>query len=195
MNQEPKTWLALGDSYTIGESVHQEDRWPHQLTHRLGYADPVYLATTGWTTVDLQNAIAEFTFNPPYDWVSLLIGVNDQYQGRDIDQYPAAFEQLLDFAISQASTLKQVLVLSIPDYGVTPFAQEKNPEKIQKELARYNEINKGISSEKGVQYCDITPLTLLAAKDPTLLAEDELHPSGLMYRLWVDKILYEISFP
>ncbi|MEQ9442174.1 MAG: SGNH/GDSL hydrolase family protein [Cyclobacteriaceae bacterium] len=195
MDQAKPTWLALGDSYTIGESVDMEARWPHQLTHRLGYADPTYLATTGWTTLDLQQAIEQTTFNPPYDWVSLLIGVNDQYQGLDIANYPREFEQLLDFAISQATTRPQVLVLSIPDYSVTPYAQRHDPEKIAAEIARYNEINQEISLEKGVQYCDITPLSLLAAEDLSLLAEDELHPSGKMYRLWVDKILYEIPFP
>ncbi|MEM9671241.1 MAG: SGNH/GDSL hydrolase family protein [Bacteroidota bacterium] len=187
-----KTWLALGDSYTIGEAVPLHQRWPHQLTRRLGIANPQYLATTGWTTRDLLDAISKTTFSFTYTWVSLLIGVNNQYQGLDFPLYPAEFTELLKFAISQTTDAQHVLVLSIPDYSVTPEAQDKNPAKIQQEIEKYNQTNQEIAEEYGVHYCNITPISQLAAKDEDLIAEDGLHPSGKMYQLWVEKILQEV---
>ena len=193
--QDPYSYLALGDSYTIGESVDADQRWPVQLQQLLqendiSVAEPRIIAKTGWTTLDLRSAIEDAELNPPYDFVSLLIGVNDQYQGKDINTYPDNFRFLLNKAIELAGDRPDhVLVLSIPDYGATPFGQEENPKKINRELRAYNSINKEISEELGVMYVDIFPASLKALKDDALIASDDLHPSGEMYRLWVEEVI------
>lgn len=189
------TYLALGDSYTIGESVETSERWPVQLVQQLRekgihIKDPQIIAKTGWTTDELKEAIANADLNPPYDLVTLLIGVNDQYRGYAIDNYPKKFLYLLEKSISLAgNNANRVVVLSIPDYGVTPFAGEMNPPKISREIEAYNAISKSISDSLGVSYVNITPISRKAKSDSTLLAEDQLHPSGKMYALWVEKTL------
>ena len=189
------SYLALGDSYTIGESVSTAERWPVQLAEELRQQgltikDPTIIAKTGWTTDELKNAIAESELDPPYDLVTLLIGVNDQYRGYDINDYPDKFLYLLDRSISLAgNNPDKVVVLSIPDYGVTPFASEKNPPKISREIDAYNAISKKISDSLGVAYVDITPISRNAEQDSTLLAEDGLHPSGKMYSQWIEETL------
>ncbi len=190
--QKSSTWLALGDSYTIGESVPLHQRWPHQLTRQLNFLAPQYLATTGWTTRDLLSAIPNNIFSPPYTWVSLLIGVNNQYQGLDFTLYPKEFTELLEFAISQATDAQHVLVLSIPDYSVTPFAEGKDSAKIRQEVEQYNQVNREVAAEFGVRYCDITPISREAADNQSLMAEDGLHPSGKMYQMWVEEVLKKI---
>ena len=188
-------FLALGDSYTIGESVSPSDRWPVQLADTLrslgiDIANPTILATTGWTTLDLMDALFRADLNPPYDMVSLLIGVNDQYQGKDIADYPSNFRYLLESAVRLAGQKPgRVVVLSIPDYGVTSFGQQKNPEKIARELDRYNAINRSIADSMDVHYVDITPGSRKALTDTTLIADDRLHPSARMYRQWVEKVV------
>lgn len=192
------SFLALGDSYTIGESVEISERWPMQLAQALRengveIENPKIIAKTGWTTDELKEAIADADLNPPYDLVTLLIGVNDQYREYDIQNYPGKFLYLLKKSISLAGDKPgHVMVLSIPDYGVTPFAREKNPAKISKEIDRYNAINKSISDSLGVPYIDITPISKEAKRDSTLLADDRLHPSGKMYGQWINKVLPEI---
>lgn len=189
------SYLALGDSYTIGESVPAAERWPMQLADTLreqGIAmeDPVIIAKTGWTTDELKSAIAGADLDPPYDLVTLLIGVNDQYRGYDIGNYPEKFLYLLNKSISLAGNeAGKVVVLSIPDYGVTPFASDKNPPKISQEIKAYNAISKNISDSLGVAYVDILPISRNAKNDPALLADDQLHPSGKMYGQWVEKAL------
>lgn len=193
-SHDSNTWLALGDSYTIGEAVPLHQRWPHQIARRLSFSNPQYLATTGWTTRNLLDAIPKTTFAPPYTWVSLLIGVNNQYQGLDFSLYPAEFTELLKFAVSQTTDASHVLVLSIPDYSVTPEAQDKDPVKIQQEITQYNKANQQISEDMGARYCNIIPLSRQASEDKTLIAEDGLHPSGKMYQMWAEKILREVPF-
>lgn len=196
--QKKLTYLALGDSYTIGESVEPSQRWAVQLVEALRdsgitVSKPVIIAQTGWTTTDLKNAIQESELNPPYDLVSLLIGVNDQYQKRDISKYPQRFTRLLKKAIQLAGNrASHVFVVSIPDYGVTPFGQEKSPVVISKELARYNAINRKISDSLGVIFINITPISRRAATNEALIAQDGLHPSGKMYELWVEKIVQKL---
>ena len=192
------SYLALGDSYTIGESVEVSERWPVQLVnelreHGLAVEDPEIIAKTGWTTDELKEAIADTNLNPPYDLVTLLIGVNDQYRGYDINNYPGKFLFLLKKSISLAgNNPNRVVVLSIPDYGVTPFASEKNTPKISREIKEYNSISKSISDSLGVSYVNITPISIKAENDSTLLAKDQLHPSGKMYGEWVKRALPEI---
>lgn len=189
------TFLALGDSYTIGESVAQQDRWPIQLVNKLqrqGYTfnDPDVLAATGWTTLDLKDAMKQVDFKPPYDLVSLLIGVNDQYKNMDINSYPKRFRNLLKEAIRLSGNKPDhVFVLSIPDYGVTPFGKKREPNRISRELEMYNNINEQVAGDLGVHYVDITKISKKAASDTSLLADDGLHPSGKMYEQWVDKML------
>ena len=192
------SYLALGDSYTIGESVDPEDRWPDQLVARINAGDtllfksPQIIARTGWRTDDLINAIEESDIQSTYDLVSLLIGVNNQYQGKDIEIYQTEFRELLETAIGFAGEdSRRVLVVSIPDYGYTPFGQDDQP-KISEELDRYNNINRDISSEYNVMYVNITDISRMF--DPSLVAPDRLHPSGVQYGKWVDRILATGSF-
>lgn len=193
--QSAVSYLALGDSYTIGESVDQNQRWPVQLVEALQdsgiqISGPRIIATTGWTTLELKDAIADADLNPPYKLVSLLIGVNDQYDGLDFKKYPGRFKYLLNKSIKLAGGKpNHVLVVSIPDYSVTPFGKKKNPDKIAQELAQYNATNKSIAESLDVYYVDITPGSKKAADDRSLIAGDGLHPSGEMYTQWVDQIL------
>ena len=188
-------FLALGDSYTIGESVAESERWPVQLAAALSQsgvsvAPPEIIATTGWTTDELQKGIEKASPRPPYDLVSLLIGVNNQYRGRSLDEYKKQFEALLVQAIDFAGgKAEKVFVVSIPDYGVTPFAADRNPEKIGKEIDAFNRAAEAISKKFGVAFVNITPGAKEAANDPELVASDGLHPSGKMYTQWVSQIL------
>lgn len=188
-------YLALGDSYTIGQSVNYEERYPVQLTRRLqqvdiSISDPTIIAKTGWTTSQLKQAIADATLRESYDLVSLLIGVNNQYQNKPIELYRTEFRALLEMSIMLAGMdTSRVFVLSIPDYAFTPFGQSTNPQKISKELDMYNKINREITEEYGIDYFDITPISRKGLEDPALVASDRLHPSGKMYQRWVDLIV------
>jgi lysophospholipase L1-like esterase len=187
-----KTYLALGDSYTIGQSVAINERFPAQtvaLLRQQGIkiADPVYIAQTGWTTANLQNAINNQNPSNNFDVVSLLIGVNDQYQRMDTAGYAIRFAQLLDKAIQLAGGIKErVFVLSIPDYSVTPFVPADDKQRVTKEIDWFNEINFLITSAYGVSYTNITPSTQQAATNTSLIATDNLHPSGLEYKKWAE---------
>jgi acyl-CoA thioesterase-1 len=193
-------YLALGDSYTIGESVNENYTWPIQLKFKLIYSNkgiPVdsvkIIAKTGWTTEDLLNRINNLEINNNYDLVSLLIGVNNQFRGYNINIYEKEFEELLVKSIYFAKSISNnVFVLSIPDYGVTPFGKQRDSEKIKSEINMYNEINFNISKKYGVMYFDITDISRLAEFDSSLLAKDMLHPSKEMYSLWVEKIADQI---
>lgn len=189
------TFLALGDSYTIGESVPEDMRWPVQLASGLQSMDiameaPRIIARTGWTTNELQAAIDAEEITDTYGLVSLLIGVNNQYRGYPIDQYEREFEALLKQAVSFAGgDVARVFVVSIPDYGVTPFGQNGNPEKIASELDEYNAIAKGYCDALNVQFFNITPISREASSNTSYIAGDGLHPSGEMYAAWVQMIL------
>ncbi|MBC7652428.1 MAG: SGNH/GDSL hydrolase family protein [Deinococcales bacterium] len=192
-----KSWLALGDSYTIGQSVDSADRFAAQTAallkaHGFIITPLSYIATTGWTTTNLSNTIATQQPNGPFDIVSLLIGVNDQYQNRNINDYAGRFLQLLQTAIQLAGNKPtHVFVLSIPDYGVTPFGG--NNSTISQQIDAYNAINKQITLDvPGVNYLDITQASRLAETDRTLIAIDGLHPSGKQYKLWADKLAPQI---
>ena len=193
-------YLALGDSYTIGESVDEKYSWPIQLKFNLLNSDSNtsldsvrIIAKTGWTTSDLLNYISNIKINNNYDLVSLLIGVNNQFRGYDTNIYEKEFEKLLIKSIGFAnSNFSNVFVLSIPDYGVTPFGKLRDSEKIKSEINSYNEINYKISKKYGVLYFDITDISRLAEFDSTLLADDMLHPSKKMYNLWVEKIVDQV---
>jgi lysophospholipase L1-like esterase len=192
--KDPIQFLALGDSYTIGESVKEEDRWPEQLSALLrskGYTveKPRIIAITGWRTDQLKKAIEDASLKQEYNLVSLLIGVNNQYQGKTPESYRPEFEELLTMAIQLAKGKKEnVFVVSIPDYGFTPFGQPKQAE-ISKALDRYNEINKTITEKARVRYVNITDISRKGIMDPDLVADDKLHPSGKQYQLWAERII------
>lgn len=192
--QTMHTILALGDSYTIGEAVAPTERWPEQLVQLLRedgltVSDPKIIATTGWTTDELQEAIKKEEPSEEFSLVTLLIGVNNQYRGYPLEQYRQEFDTLLQQAIGFGQGEPgRVVVVSIPDYGVTPFAVEKNPEKIAQELDEYNRISREIAARYGVKWVDITPRSRLAKDDPGLIASDGLHPSGKMYRDWATAV-------
>lgn len=192
-------YLALGDSYTIGESVDESERWPMQLatmlesspqfTKSIGGnqrgAEVTIIARTGWTTDELWDGIQAQEVNPPYDLVSLLIGVNDQYRGRDIEEYRKQFVFLLNKSIEYAGgDANRVIVLSIPDWGVTPFAGDRDSKKIADEINQFNAVNRAETEKAGAHYIDITPISREAVNDPSLIAGDGLHPSGKMYAEW-----------
>jgi len=187
-------YLALGDSYTIGESVTEAERWSNQLAGMLladgVSAEVTMIAKTGWTTNELWDGIQAREINPPYALVSLLIGVNNQYRGNDLDEYREQFVFLLNKAIEYAGGYPQrVIVLSIPDWGVTPFAGNRDSKKIAVEINQFNSVNREETEKAGVQYVDITPVSREAVTDPSLIAGDGLHPSGKMYFEWA-KLAY-----
>jgi lysophospholipase L1-like esterase len=191
MATDSLTYLALGDSYTIGQSEPQSVSYPYQLTDSLNTNGfkvqiPTVIATTGWTTDDLINAIsASGITGKKYSFVTLLIGVNDQYQGLSIDNYKVKFAQVLNEAIAFAGGYPtKVFVISIPDYGVTPFAEGQDS-TIYPQIMAFNAANQSISQAAGVNYINITPVSRTVTTDPTLLAPDGLHYSGKMYALWV----------
>lgn len=189
-------YLALGDSYTIGESVPEADRWPNQLVELLeadGFpTDVTIIAKTGWTTDELWQGIQA---NPPdgtYDLVTLLIGVNDQYRGYPVDGYREDFRFMLGKAIEYAGgDPNKVIVLSIPDWGVTPFANGRDTAQVAKDIDIFNSVNREESEEAKVHYVDVTPVSREAVDDPSLIAEDGLHPSGKMYSEWASLALAE----
>lgn len=190
-----KRYLALGDSYTIGQGVPPTDRYPVQTKnwlHANGLTkmkDPEIIATTGWTTINLQSAIETQKPAGPFDVVSILIGVNDQYQRMDAAGYTTRFTELLKKCISLADNKpSHVFVLSIPDYSVTPFGENMDPERVSKEIDNFNAINKQVALSYNVQYLDITPSSRQAANDPGLVCGDGLHPSEIEYKKWAERL-------
>lgn len=185
-------YLALGDSYTIGESVPVVDRWPIRLIAKLNehgwkIESTTIIATTGWRTDNLRNAVEIADLNSGYALVSLLIGVNNQYQGKSIEQYEVEFKELLEMATRLAKSSDSIFVVSIPDYSFTPFGVSRQKE-ISKAIDAFNEVNKRLTTSRGIKYFDITDISRLGLSQPELVAPDNLHPSGQMYQLWVDRI-------
>lgn len=187
-------YLALGDSYTIGEAVEQTLTFPFQLTKSLSalgitFKEPLVIAKTGWTTDELDSAIDQTSFTPPYQLVTLLIGVNNQYRGRSAENFQEEFKNLLDKALKFAGYIKtNVFVLSIPDWSVTPFGvnSDKDVLQIAAEIDAYNKIIERTCEEALISFTDITPLSRLAKTDASLNAQDGLHPSGKQYEEWVN---------
>jgi undecaprenyl-diphosphatase len=178
-------YLALGDSYTIGESVPENERFPNQLAARFGMPPPQIIAKTGWTTDELNAAIDAANPQGPYRLVTLLVGVNNQYRGRDAEEYRREFAALLQRAIGFAGgDPYKVIVLSIPDWGVTPFAEGRDRAKIAREIDLFNQINREETARAKARYLDITPIS--RRNDPALVAADGLHPSGKQYAEWVE---------
>jgi lysophospholipase L1-like esterase len=192
-------YLDLGDSYTIGEMVPLQENFPNQVAAMMNNDTTDFrieriIAKTGWTTDGLETGIIgsdkEKALQSSYDFVSLLIGVNNQYRGRFVENYKPEFEELLKKAILFAGNRpERVVVLSIPDWGVTPFANGRDREQIAREIDAYNVANKGICDRYNIYYINVTSWTREAASDPSLLAADGLHPSGKEYKRWAEKIV------
>ena len=194
MHANPLTYLALGDSYTIGEAVGLRENFPYQAVELLrqqgiAMAAPEIIATSGWTTDELAAGIRRHRLLPMYDFVSLLIGVNNQYRGRKLEEYKNDFAALLQQAIEFAGNKKEhVVVLSIPDYGVTPFGQKLQPDQIAKDLDIFNKAAEEICREQNVVFIDITTGSRDAYNDPSLIPPDEMPPSAKEYTKWAQKV-------
>lgn len=193
-------YLALGDSYTVGESVPNDQSFPAQLKDSLQTSLNTsialeIIAVTGWRTDNLQNAVNSGTKRTSYDLVTLLIGVNNQFQNRPFEQYEREFPELLERAITLANgSPKNVLVVSIPDYAFTPFGQNRDRDKISREIDAYNEFAATVARNKGVPFVNITDITRKGLEDPSLVANDGLHPSGKAYNQFAKRI-YPLIFP
>lgn len=195
MTRDPLNYLALGDSYTIGEGVSSNLRWPSQLARALrlrgvSVLEPRIIARTGWTTEELAAEIESGRSLSHYQLVSLLVGVNDQYRGRSLEDYRGGFARVLHHAVRLAGEAPgRLFVLSIPDWSVTPFAADRDTGRIETEIEAFNAVALEESRVAGASFVDITEISRRASHDPGLLAGDGLHPSGAMYSLWVDACL------
>ncbi|MET0505433.1 MAG: SGNH/GDSL hydrolase family protein [Luteibacter sp.] len=190
------SFLALGDSYTIGEGVADAGRWPEQLVARLrgngiAVAAPRIVATTGWTTDELFSAMDAAELRGRYGLVTLLIGVNNQYRGRAGTEYREQFLALLQRAVTLAGDSRRVVVVSIPDWGVTAFAEGRDRAAIGREIDAFNAIGRDETIRAHARWVDITPASREAGAQPGMLVDDGLHPSAQQYAMWVEKILPE----
>jgi len=192
-NNESYSFLALGDSYTVGEGVSYEESWPSQfvdyaLDRGIDFKNPELIAQTGWKTYDLLDAIKSSNLSVKYDFISLLIGVNNQFNSRPLSE----FEDDLNEILTEINYLKKgnskVIVISIPDWGYSPYGSSYDRDRISDEIDQFNNILKKISEQNNLNFVDVTQISRLAIKEPNLIAEDKLHPSGLMYFEWVEKI-------
>ena len=192
-NEGPLSLLALGDSYTIGEGVNEEERWPNQFVqvayeNGIDFLTPRIIAMTGWKTYDLINGIESSNFEKKYDYVSLLIGVNNQFNSRSINE----FEDDLDKLLTKINNLKKkdgsVLIISIPDWGSSPFGENMDRNQISTEINSFNNSLKSFANINGLKYVDVTEISRRAINEPNLITSDNLHPSGLMYLEWAKKI-------
>ena len=192
-NEGPLTLLALGDSYTIGEGVNEEERWPNQFVkvayeNGIDFLTPRIIAMTGWKTYDLINEIESSNFEKKYDYVSLLIGVNNQFNSRSINE----FEDDLDNLLIKINNLKKkdgsVLIISIPDWGSSPYGENMDRNQISTEINTFNNSLKSFANINGLKYVDVTEISRRAINEPNLITSDNLHPSGLMYLEWAKKI-------
>ena len=190
-------YLALGDSYTIGEGVPADGRWPTRLAHALraeGVAleDPRIIATTGWTTDELCAAIDGEEPLGRFDFVTLLVGVNNQYRGRSVAEYRGEFAELLRRAVGFAGGVPaRVMVLSIPDWGVTPFArgQGRDAAQVAAEIDAFNDAAREVADRHDVAFVDITRISRERGADDDMLVADQLHPSAAMHALWMEAAL------
>ena len=190
-------FLALGDSYTIGESVAENVRWPNQLVRKINESNSAVriIAKTGWTTDELISAIEDANIKKQYNLVSLLIGVNNQYRGWSIETFESELQELIEIAVSFSKKgSSNLIILSIPDWSAFPFAEGRDIKKISSEIYDFNSVIKSTAHKNGVAFFDVTDISRLASKQPELIAEDLLHPSGEMYRLWVEKIINSKEF-
>ncbi len=191
VNNSLQYYLALGDSYTIGQSVSAEDRFPSQAVRLFNgdssrFQSPVVIAQTGWTTSDLLSKLSSTSIESKADFVTLLIGVNNQFGGRSFSTFEKEFDDLLLYSINQSKNRerKRIAVLSIPNYGLTPFARGYDTSKIRVEVEQYNAACKRLATARNIAFLDLTYISDRVAADPSLTSGDGLHPSAKQYGLW-----------
>ena len=187
------SFLALGDSYTIGEGVEESKRWPNQFIEiayekGLYFEKPKIIAQTGWKTYDLLNAINETNFTKKYDYVSLLIGVNNQFNSRSIYEFEEDLDKIMDKIDIVRKNNGSTIIISIPDWGYTPFAESYNRDTISYEINLFNKSLKNFADKNDIKYVDVTEISRKTLNEDNLLASDNLHPNGLMYFEWAKKI-------
>ena len=193
ISQNNLSFLALGDSYTIGESVIEEERWPNQmvdiaLNENVMFDQPDIIAKTGWRTEQLIDTLNKINFIKKFDYVSLMIGVNNQYSLKPIETFRLDLIKLLDMSIGYSIKRENVVLISIPDWGVTPFAEGYDRNRIKEEIDQFNSVIRDIANTNNILYVDVTEISRRAITEKDLIANDSLHPSGKMYKEWAEKI-------
>tara|TARA_B100000287_G_scaffold227400_1_gene214480 strand:- start:1244 stop:1987 length:744 start_codon:yes stop_codon:yes gene_type:complete len=193
ISQNNLSFLALGDSYTIGESVIEEERWPNQmvdiaLNENVMFDQPDIIAKTGWRTEQLIDTLNKINFIKKFDYVSLMIGVNNQYSLKPIETFRLDLIKLLDMSIGYSIKRDNVVLISIPDWGVTPFAEGYDRNRIKEEIDQFNSVIRDIANANNILYVDVTEISRRAITEKDLIANDSLHPSGKMYKEWAEKI-------
>ena len=191
----PPSFLALGDSYTIGEGVNGDQRWPNQFVDVANYNgiqidQPIIIAETGWKTYDLLNAIKQTNFTKKYDYISLLIGVNNQFNSRPINEFEKDLDKLMDEMKRLKKNGGSITIISIPDWGSSTFGENMDRNQISTEINSFNNSLKSFANINGLKYVDVTEISRRAINEPNLITSDNLHPSGLMYLEWAKKIFY-----
>ena len=187
------SFLALGDSYTIGQNVSEDKRWPNQivniaLNRDVLFDQPIIIAKTGWRTEQLLDTLKKINFIKKFDYVSLMIGVNNQYSLKSIDTFRLDLIKLLDMSIGYTKKRDNVALISIPDWGVTPFGERYDINRIKEEIDQFNSVIKDVANTNDILYVDVTEISRRAFIEKDLIANDSLHPSGKMYKEWAEKI-------
>ena len=189
----PYSFIALGDSYTIGEGVNEDERWPNQFVdvayeNGVDFDQPMIIAETGWKTYDLLNAINQTNFTKKYDYISLLIGVNNQFNSRPIDEFEEDLNKLMDEMKRIKKNDGSIIIISIPDWGYTPFGESSDMSDISEQINLFNSSLRKFASTNGLKYVDVTEISRRGINEPDLITNDNLHPSGIMYLEWAKKI-------
>ena len=191
--ESPYSFIALGDSYTIGEGVNEDERWPNQFVdvayeNGVDFDQPIIIAETGWKTYDLLNAINQTNFTKKYDYISLLIGVNNQFNSRPIDEFEEDLNKLMDEMKRIKKNDGSIIIISIPDWGYTPFGESSDMSDISEQINLFNSSLRKFASTNGLKYVDVTEISRRGINEPDLITNDNLHPSGTMYLEWAKKI-------
>ena len=191
--ESPYSFIALGDSYTIGEGVNEDERWPNQFVdvayeNGVDFDQPMIIAETGWKTYDLLNAINQTNFTKKYDYISLLIGVNNQFNSRPIDEFEEDLNKLMDEMNRIKKNDGNIIIISIPDWGYTPFGESNDMSDISEKINLFNSSLRKFASTNDLKYVDVTEISRRAINEPDLITNDNLHPSGIMYLEWAKKI-------
>lgn len=192
-DDEPSRILALGDSYTVGTGVDDEGRWVTKLTERLRsagdpVADPVVVAENGWTTGDLEAGIDDADPEGPFDLVTLLVGANNCFQGESAAAFEPKFRDLLDRALGFATDPSSTVVITVPDYTLTPVGGDNDPEEHAERLETYNEIVREAARARETRLVDVVPPSKRVRENPELIADDDLHPAPAQHELWLERI-------
>jgi acyl-CoA thioesterase-1 len=191
--ESPYSFIALGDSYTIGEGVNEDERWPNQFVDvayesGVDFDQPMIIAETGWKTYDLLNAINQTNFTKKYDYISLLIGVNNQFNSRPIDEFEEDLNKLMDEMRRIKKNDGSIIIISIPDWGYSPFGESSDMSDISEQINLFNSSLRKFATTNGLKYVDVTEISRRGINEPDLITNDNLHPSGIMYLEWAKKI-------